>query len=90
MNNLNEFEFNEKSQSSFSLGSPINFNSKINLTYSPSQDIISMTSPKSAFISSTEQMSKQLIESISQERRLFVKRCEDIKRDLSNILSQIK
>ena len=89
MNNFNEFEFNEKSQS-YSLGSPIHYNSKINLTYSPSQDVIPMTSPRSAFISSTEQMSKQLIEAITQERASFVKRCDDIKRDLSNLLSQIE
>lgn len=89
MNFTGDYDFAEKTQS-FSLGSPIHYNSKINLTYSPSQDITSIASPKSAFASSSEQMSKQLIEAISQEKTLFTKRCEDMKKELASLLRQFE
>ena len=84
-----ELEINDKTQS-FSLGSPINYNSNINLTYSPSQDILSQLSPTAAYCNSSDQMSKQLREAINQERLSFINRCEEIKNQIHQMLSQIE
>lgn len=87
--NLNDEVENPEIIESYELGSPIVYNSKVNLTYSPSQDLLSGSSPRSAFMNSSGLMSKQLKEMIVQEREAFIKRCEDIRKQVLIMQNQL-
>jgi hypothetical protein len=83
-----EIDFDEKSQLS-SLVSSINFNSKANLSYYTSQDVFTLNSPVSGIISTSDNMSKQIKEAIINGRTSFIQRCDTIKQELNQLLSQL-
>ena len=103
---MNEEFFEFEDLESVSLGSPINFkeftglnvkiegfewdnfNSNANFTYSPSQD--TLYGPHSGFVSNTAQMSKQVMDAILMERKSFVMRCDDIRKEISLMISQLE
>ena len=85
---MNEEFFEFEDLESVSLGSPNNFNSNANFTYSPSQD--TLYGPHSGFVSNTAQMSKQVMDAILMERKSFVMRCDDIRKEISLMISQLE
>lgn len=83
-------ENQEYSSPSFFFESPIQFASKSNLSYSPSNDFLSsVTSPKAQDLPlNTETMAKQLREAINQQKLSFSKKCDKIKLEIQALLSE--
>ncbi|CAG9321474.1 unnamed protein product [Blepharisma stoltei] len=75
---------------SFFFESPIQFASKSNLSYSPSNDFLSsVTSPKTQDLPlTTELMAKQLHEAINQHKVAFSRKCDKIKQEIQSLLSE--
>mmetsp|Transcript_26392 Transcript_26392/g.47397 ORF Transcript_26392/g.47397 Transcript_26392/m.47397 type:complete len:103 (-) Transcript_26392:2281-2589(-) len=65
--------------------SPIKQIYKLNLTYSPSNDPLSLlTSPRAE--SSSEEMARRLRDNILQERNSFNTQCDNLKRRIQKLL----